>query len=172
MKTLPKTYHAAIARLIDGNRYRAAIIRVIINHNGYISITDIAKQLQLARSTVIRHIKILKHLRLIQHEGTPKGGRWRVVNCNRWDINLYMGIPLKLSFHLNRFASAEDLEWEEAIDRGTIPHVRGTKNDVCGTINHDCGTINHDCGTINHDCGTTYHGHPTTPSYHTSLKNK
>ena len=63
MKTQPKTYHAAIARLIDGNR--------------------------------------------------------------------------------NRFATAEDLEWEEAIDRGTIPHVRGTKNDVCGTINHECGTTNH-----------------------------
>lgn len=143
MKTQPKTCHAAIARLIDGNRNRAAIIRVIINHNGYISITGIADQLQLARSTVIRHIKILKHLRLILHQGTNKGGRWRVVNCNRWDINRYMGIPLHLSCQLNRFATAEDLEWEEAIDRGTIPHVRGTENHDCGTKNHDCGTTNH-----------------------------
>ncbi len=159
-----KTYHAAIARLIDGNRNRAAIIRVIINHNGQISITAIAKQLQLARSTVIRHIKILKYLRLIQHEGTAKGGRWRVVNCNRWDINQYMGIPLKLSCQLNRFATAEDLEWEEAIDRGTIPHVRGTKNDVRGTKNDVRGTKNDVCGTINHECGTTNQGRSTTPN--------
>ena len=121
MKKLPKTHHASLARLIDGNRTRAAIIRTIIKHNGYISISEIAKQLQLARSTVIRHIYVLKYLRLIQHEGKVRGGRWRVANCSRWDINEYMGIPLKLSCHLNRFASADDLECDE-------PNVSSTKN--------------------------------------------
>ena len=53
----------------------------------------------------------------------------------------------------NRFATAQDLEGEEAIDRGTIPHVRGT-------IPHVRGTIPHDCGTENHDCSTTNHSHP------------
>lgn len=108
MKTPPKTRNASLACIIDGNRTRAAIIRVIINHNGYISISAIAKQLQLARSTVIRHIYILKYLRLIQHDGKQRGGRWRVVNCSRWDINRYMGIPLKLISHLNRLGIDED----------------------------------------------------------------
>ncbi|MBO4814102.1 MAG: winged helix-turn-helix transcriptional regulator [Muribaculaceae bacterium] len=128
MKTLPKTHHASIARLIDGNRTRAAIIRTIIKHNGYISISEIAKQLQLARSTVIRHIYVLKYLRLIQHEGKVRGGRWRVINCSRWDINEYMGIPLKLSCHLNRFATTDDLDWDEPDESSMKPNGCGTKN--------------------------------------------
>ena len=111
MKTPSKTRNASLARIIDGNRNRAAIIRVIIKHNGYVSISAIAKQLQLARSTVIRHIYILKYLRLIRHDGKQRGGRWRVVNCSRWDINRYMGIPLKLISHLNRLDIDED--WED-----------------------------------------------------------
>lgn len=140
MKTLPKTHHASLARLIDGNRNRAAIIRVIIKHNGFISISAIAKQLQLARSTVIRHIYMLKYLRLIQHEGNVRGGRWRVVNCSRWDINDYMGIPLKLSCHLNRFASADDLEWDEPDESSIKQNESGTKQNECSTKKHECGT--------------------------------
>lgn len=134
MKTLPKTHHASLARLIDGNRNRAAIIRTIIKHKGYISISAIAKQLQLARSTVIRHIYVLKYLRLIQHEGKVQGGRWRVVNCSRWDLNDYMGIPLRLSCQLNRFATADDLEWDEPDERSTINNERST-------IKHESGTM-------------------------------
>ena len=141
MKTPPKTHYASLARLIDGNRNRAAIIRVIIKHNGYISISDIAKQLQLARSTVIRHIYMLKYLRLIQHEGKVRGGRWRVVNCSRWDINEFMGIPLKLSCHLNRFATADDLEWDEPDESGIIQNESGTKKHECSTKKHECGTV-------------------------------
>lgn len=89
MKTQPKTYHAAIARLIDGNR--------------------------------------------------------------------------------NRFATAQDLEGEEAIDCGTIPHVRGTENHVRGTENHVRGTENHVCGTKNHDCGTTNHSHSKSQNHITHL---
>jgi DNA-binding transcriptional ArsR family regulator len=141
MKKLPKTHHASLARLIDGNRTRAAIIRTIIKHNGYISISEIAKQLQLARSTVIRHIYVLKYLRLIQHEGKVRGGRWRVANCSRWDINEFMGIPLKLSCHLNRFATADDLDWDEPNDNGM---KRGSG---CGMKNNEFGTIKHECST-------------------------
>ena len=136
MKTQPKTRNASLARLIDGNRNRAAIIQVIIKHNGYISISAIAKQLQLARSTVIRHIYILKYLRLIRHDGKQRGGRWQVVNCNRWDINRYMGITLQLTNHLNRLVIDED-------------------PDESSTIGIESGTINHECSTINHECGTT-----------------
>ena len=139
MKTPPKTRHASLARIIDGNRTRAAIIRTIIQHNGYIS--AIAKQLQLARSTVIRHIYVLKYLRLIQREGKARGGRWRVVNCSRWDINEFMGIPLKLSCHLNRFATADDLEWDEPDESGIIQNESGTKKHECSTKKHECGTV-------------------------------
>ena len=135
MKTQPKTRNASLARLIDGNRNRAAIIQVIIKHNGYISISAIAKQLQLARSTVIRHIYILKYLRLIRHDGKQRGGRWQVVNCNRWDINRYMGITLQLTGHLNRLVIDED-------------------PDECNTIGIESGTINHERSTINHERGT------------------
>ena len=138
MKTPPKTRHASLARIIDGNRTRAAIIRTIIQHNGYIS--AIAKQLQLARSTVIRHIYVLKYLRLIQREGKARGGRWRVVNCSRWDINEFMGIPLKLSCHLNRFATADDLEWDEPDERSIKPNGSGMKNNEFGTIKHESST--------------------------------
>lgn len=48
----------------------------------------------------------------------------------------YVAIARLIDGNRNRAATAEDLEWEEAIDRGTIPHVRGTENHVCGTINH------------------------------------
>ena len=135
MKTQPKTRNASLARLIDGNRNRAAIIQVIIKHNGCISISAIAKQLQLARSTVIRHIYILKYLRLIRHDGKQRGGRWQVVNCNRWDINRYMGITLQLTGHLNRLVIDED-------------------PDECNTIGIESGTINHERSTINHERGT------------------
>ena len=135
MKTQPKTRHASLARLIDGNRNRAAIIQVIIKHNGYISISAIAKQLQLARSTVIRHIYILKYLRLIRHDGKQRGGRWQVVNCNRWDINRYMGITLQLTCHLNRLVIDED-------------------PDECNTIGIESGTINHECSTIVNESST------------------
>ena len=142
MKTQPKTRNASLARLIDGNRNRAAIIQVIIKHNGYISISAIAKQLQLARSTVIRHIYILKYLRLIRHDGKQRGGRWQVVNCNRWDINRYMGITLQLTGHLNRLVIDED------------PDECNTIGIESGTINHERSTINHERSTINHERGT------------------
>lgn len=128
MKTPPKTRNASLARLLDGNRNRAAIIRVIIKHNGYISISAIAKQLHLACATVIRHIYILKYLHLIQHEGKQRGGRWRVVNCTRWEISQYMGIPLQLICHLNRLDIDEDLEWNEPDEGCTKPDEGSTKN--------------------------------------------
>ena len=148
MKTPSKTRNASLACIIDGNRTRAAIIRVIIKHNGYISISAIAKQLQLARSTVIRHIYILKCLRLIRHDGKQRGGRWRVVNCTRWDINRYMGIPLKLISDLNRLDIDEDLDWEES-------DARGTKINGCGTKINGCGTKPDGCGTKSNGSGTT-----------------
>ena len=140
MKTLPKTLNATIAQLVHGNAVRAYIINIIIAHNGYISISAIAKQLQLARSTVIRHIYMLKYLRLIQHEGNVRGGRWSVVNCSRWDINDYMGIPLKLSCHLNRFASADDLEWDEPDESSIKQNESGTKQNECSTKKHERST--------------------------------
>ena len=81
----------------------------------------------------------------------------------------YAAIARLIDGNRNRFATAEDLEWEEAIDRGTIPHVRGTENHVHGTENHDCGTENHDCGTENHDCGTINHSHSKSQNHITHL---
>ena len=81
----------------------------------------------------------------------------------------YAAIARLIDENRNRFATAEDLEWEEAIDRGTIPHIRGTENHVCGTESHDCGTENHDCGTKNHDCGTINHSHSKSRKYVTHL---
>ena len=147
MKTPPKTRNASLARIIDGNRNRAAIIRAIIKHNGYISISAIAKQLQLARSTVIRHIYILKYLRLIQHDGKQRGGRWRVVNCSRWDINRYMGIPLKLISQLNRLDIDEDLDWEGSDGCGTIRDGSSTKRSESGTNNNGSSTKKHESST-------------------------
>ena len=57
------------------------------------------------------------------------------VNCNRWDINRYMGITLQLTGHLNRLVIDED-------------------PDECNTIGIESGTINHERSTINHERGT------------------